>query len=80
MLRSVIVELERVGPEVEHVTPAEWQALDRIAEEFGLGNGASLYKLIPETPAPRRRSRPVPVGTGSSRVVPFDRRRRRSSR
>lgn len=75
--RDVIVELESLGPEVEQVTPEQWQALDRLAVAFGLGNGASLYKLIPETSTPRRRPGPVPAagatGTGSGRVVPFDR-------
>ena len=77
--RAVIVDLESLGPEVEEVTPTQWQALDRLAVAFGLGNGASLYKLIPEASAPRRRPGPVPAATAtataSSRVVPFDRSR-----
>ena len=77
--RAVIVELESLGPEVEQVTPTQWQALDRLAVAFGLGNGASLYKLISEASTPRRRPGPVPAaattGTASSRVVPFDRKR-----
>jgi transcriptional regulator with XRE-family HTH domain len=77
--RSEVVELESLGPEVEQATPAQWQALDRLAVAFGLGNGASLYKLIPETSAPRRRPGPIPVATTSSRVVPFDRRRAKPS-
>ena len=77
--RAVIVDLESLGPEVEEVTATQWQALDRLAVSFGLGNGASLYKLIPEASAPRRRPGPVPAAavtaTASSRVVPFDRSR-----
>ena len=77
--RAVIVELESLGHEVEQVTPTQWQALDRLAVAFGLGNGASLYKLIPEASTPRRRPGPVPAAastaTASSRVVPFDRKR-----
>ena len=71
--RSVIVELESLGPEVEQVTPTQWQALDRLAVAFGLGNGASLYKLIPEASTPRDRPGPIPAAAPSSRVVPFDR-------
>ncbi len=71
--RSVIVELESLGPEVEQVTPTQWQALDRLAVAFGLGNGASLYKLIPEASTPRHRPGPIPAAAPSSRVVPFDR-------
>ena len=78
--RTVVIELERSGPEVEQVTPEQWEALDRLAVAFGLGNGASLYKLIPETSLPRRRPGPIPAGSASSRVVPFDRRRPKSSR
>ena len=71
--RSVIVELESLGPEVEQVSPTQWQALDRLAVAFGLGNGVSLYKLIPEASTPRHRPGPVPAAAPSSRVVPFDR-------
>ena len=77
--RSVVLDLEQRGPEVEQVTPVEWQVLDRLAVAFGLGNGASLYKLIPETSAPRRRPGPAPAANAPNRVVPFDRRTTSSS-
>ncbi len=69
---AVITALERGGPEVEDVTPTQWRALDRIATAFGLRNGASLYKLIPDAPAPRRRKTDQhPKPAAASRVIPF---------
>ena len=46
--RSVVLSLERQGPEIEGITPPQWRALDRVAAVFGLTNGASLYKQVPE--------------------------------
>lgn len=45
---TLVASLEHRGPEVEHVTPTEWGALDRLAVALGLKNGASLYKLLPD--------------------------------
>ena len=73
---AVITALERGGPEVEDVTPTQWRALDRIAATFGLRNGSSLYKLIPEGRSPRRRKADrLPIDVPSSRVIPFARRK-----
>ena len=70
--RAVISALERGGPQVEDVTPTQWRALDRIATTFGLRNGASLYKLIPNAPSPRRRKGDSrPPESVASRVIPF---------
>ena len=73
--RTVVLGLERCGPEVEDVTPAEWRALDRLAEAFGLNNGAALYKLIPDTKAPRRRSGDLQVEQDTNTVLRFARRK-----
>ena len=46
---SDVLLLEQQGPEVEHVSAAQWEILDRIASVFGVPNGAALYRKIPET-------------------------------
>ncbi len=73
--RTIVLGLERCGPEVEDVTPAEWRALDRLAEVFGHNNGGALYKLIPDTKAPRRRSGDRRVVRDTNRVLQFARRK-----
>lgn len=45
---SDVLLLEQQGPEVEHVSVAQWGVLDRIASVFGVPNGATLYRQIPE--------------------------------
>ena len=65
--RSTLVDLEQRGPGLEAVSPLQWVALDQLAVTFGFGNGAALYKLVPDTPGQNaRETRP--------RVVPFGRR------
>ena len=49
---SDILLLEQQGPEVEHVSAAQWSVLDRIASVFGVPNGANLYRQIPEASNP----------------------------
>ena len=71
--RSVLLNLERHGPEVEGTTPEQWQVLDRLAAVFGLTNGASLYKLVPEAAEPRKPKGPAALNS-KSRVLPFTRR------
>ena len=45
---SDVLLLEQQGPEVEHVSVAQWGVLDRIASVFGVPNGDTLYRQIPE--------------------------------
>lgn len=52
VIPSDVLLLEQQGPEVEHVSAAQWQVLDRIASVFGVPNGAALYRTIPEAPSP----------------------------
>ena len=47
--RSMVVSLERQGPEIEDITPSQWCALDLIAAVVGLKNRASPYKYVLET-------------------------------
>ena len=69
--QSVILGLERHGPEVEGATPAQWRVLDRIAAVFGLTNGAALYKLVPEPADPEHPPGSVAASQSISRVLPF---------
>ena len=65
--RSILADLEQRGPGLEAVSPLQWVALDQLAVTFGFGNGAALYRLVPDTPGQSaRETRP--------RVVPFARR------
>jgi transcriptional regulator with XRE-family HTH domain len=50
---SDVLLLEHQGPEIEHVSAAQWSVLDRIASVFGVPNGATLYRQIPGTRHPR---------------------------
>lgn len=47
---TLVAGLEHRGPEIEQVTPSEWQALDRVAVTLGFRNGASLFRLVAELP------------------------------
>ena len=78
--RRQIVDLENRGPNVERVTPLEWQTLDRVAAALGLSNGASLYKLIPPPGTASPRHRPASAGKPASRVLSFERRASRRER
>ena len=71
--RSVLLRLERHGPEVEGMTRHQWQVLDRLAAALGLANGATLYKLVPEAVDPTRPRRSVAATDPKSRVLPFTR-------
>ena len=70
--RSVVLSLERQGPEIEGITPSQWRALDRVAAVFGLTNGASLYKQIPEVADIDTRTGPT-ASRPASRVLKFTR-------
>ena len=71
--RSVVLSLERQGPEIEGITPAQWRALDRVAAAFGLTNGASLYKQVPEAADLRGASARRRGDGTASRVLRFTR-------
>jgi transcriptional regulator with XRE-family HTH domain len=73
--RSVVLKLERDGPEVEGMTPHGWQVLDRLAAVLGLANGAALYKLVPEAVDPSRPRGSVAAANAGNRVLPFSRKR-----
>ena len=47
--------LEHNSLEIEHVTPKQWQALDRLAAVFGFKNGAAFFKLVPPPKTIKRR-------------------------
>ena len=71
--RSVVVSLERQGPEIEGITPSQWRALDRVAAVLGLTNGASLYKHIPEVADLGKSTGPNTSDRTASRVLKFTR-------
>lgn len=69
--RSVVLSLERQGPEIEGITPSQWRALDRVAAALGLANGASLYKQIPKAVDVARGTATDTGGKASTRVLRF---------
>ena len=69
--RSVILSLERRGPEIEGITPSQWRALDRVAAALGLANGASLYKQIPRAVDLTAGTAPDTGGKAAPRVLRF---------
>ena len=71
--RSVVVSLERRGPEIEGITPSQWRALDRVAAVLGLTNGASLYKYVPEAAGLGQDTGPDAGNRTASRVLKFTR-------
>ena len=71
--RSVVVSLERQGPEIEGITPSQWRALDRVAAVLGLPNGAALYKHIPEVADLGNSTGPDASDRTPSRVLKFTR-------
>jgi len=71
--RSVVLALERQGPEIEGITPSQWRALDRVAAVFGLANGAALYKQIPEASDLPAVKSPNAAGAKAGRVLKFTR-------
>ena len=72
--RSVVLSLESRGPEVEGLTPQQWQALDRVAVVLGLSNGAAIFKLVPEAVDPARPADSFSPRVTGRRVLPFARR------
>ena len=71
---SLVLNLERHGAEVEGITPLQWRALDRLAEVFGLRNGASFYKLVPEPVDTYCSLDSGSVDQKKNRVLPFTQR------